>query len=147
MVWNASAIVAAFHQGAGEGGEVHGEVGNKGNALRITVNCAAACFNECVSHDAVTAELHAFADAEPYERVADMRTVEMMLNVAAVDPCCAAGADCPTVAVVFLSDAFVGGEADIGGRTACGAVADQQKRSRNRGMLQRLRGRLQRDPG
>ena len=52
-----------------------------------------------------------------------MRTVEMMLNVAAVDPCCAAGVDCPTVAVVFLSDAFVGGEADIGGRTACGAVA------------------------
>ena len=71
----------------------------------------------------MTAELHAFADAEPYERVADMRTVEMMLNVAAVDPCCAAGADCPTVAVVFLSDAAVGGEADIGGRTACGAVA------------------------
>ena len=52
-----------------------------------------------------------------------MRTVEMMLNVAAVDPCCAAGADCPTVVVVFLSDAFIGGEADIGGRTACGAVA------------------------
>ena len=137
----------AFHKGAGEGGEVHGEVGNKGYALGVTVNCTAACFNECVSHDAVTAELHAFADAEPYERVADMRTVEMMLNVAAVDPCCAAGVDCPTVAVVFLSDAFVGGEADIGGRTACGAVAVNKNGAVIGECFNDCGARLRRDPG
>ena len=97
-------------------------VADEGNALGITVNNACTCAEKRITGGALTLAFHAFADRHPNKAVGKGVGC-MVFNVTAVNESCAAGANCPTVVVVFLSDAAVGGQAEVGRSTGLGAVA------------------------
>ena len=94
----------------------------EGNALGITVNNACTCAEKRITGGALTLAFHAFADRHPNKAVGKGVGC-MVFNVTAVNESCAAGTNCPTVVVVFLSDAAVGGQAEVGRSTGLGAVA------------------------
>ena len=97
-------------------------VADEGDALGIAVNAACACFEQRFAGRAAAALLHALADRHP-EHGVGKRLGNVVLDIAAVDPCFIAGVDSPAVLEVLGSDAGVGRQAEIAGLAVLGTVA------------------------